>query len=100
RRPRRAQALIASRRMDRTTAITLGGLLASVGLAAAVFGRAPKAAATERLPTDPGEVLETVPGTAGDPRRAQEIALRRALTANPKNPVLAVTLARLEIQLA
>jgi tetratricopeptide (TPR) repeat protein len=86
--------------MDRGTAITLGALVACVAIAAAAFGRAPKAAASSRVPTDPGEVLETVTATPGDPRRAQETTLRRVLAQDPENVVAAVTLARLEIDLA
>lgn len=86
--------------MERGTVITLGVLLACVALAAAVFGRAPKAAATQRVPTDPAEVLEKVPGTASDPRRAQELALRRALAERPDHLPTAVALARLEIELS
>ncbi len=82
--------------MDRRTLYTLGGLGAVVALSAIVFGRAPSATAALRVPTDTGEVLETLPGKK-DPRIGQ---LRRAIAANPNDLRAATTLARLDIQLA
>jgi tetratricopeptide (TPR) repeat protein len=79
---------------------TLGALGAGVILAVVAFGKAPKAAATYRVPTDPAEVLETVPSGATDARGREIVALRRILAANPGNLRAALRLARLDIQLA
>ncbi|HEY8078234.1 MAG TPA: tetratricopeptide repeat protein [Labilithrix sp.] len=86
-------------RMERRTLYTLGGLAAAIALCAVVFGRAPKAAASSRVPSDPAEVLETLPGTT-DARTRRVASLRRALAANPRDLRAAVILARLDIQLA
>lgn len=86
--------------MDRGSAITLGVLVTGVALAAALFGRAPKAAAGTRVPSDPAEVLETALTPTNDPRRREEAALRRVLAASPENVPAAIALARLEIELA
>jgi tetratricopeptide (TPR) repeat protein len=85
--------------VERRTIYTLGGLGAVVALAAIVFGRAPSATAASRVPTDTGEVLETLPG-ATDARSKRVASLRRAVAANPNDLRAATALARLDIQLA
>jgi len=87
--------------VERRTVITLAVLGGSLALAAALFGRAPRAAASNaRVPTDPAEVLETLPGGAGDARMREVASLRRALAASPRDLAAAIALARLDIQLA
>src|SRR5437870_4200516 len=81
--------------MDRRTLGTLVVLAAGVALTAAVFGRSPRAAATERVPTDPAEILERSPGGQGE-----VAALRRVLAVNPKSVPAATRLARIHIRLA
>jgi tetratricopeptide (TPR) repeat protein len=85
--------------VERRTLYTLGGLAAAIAVCAVVFGRAPSAAATSRVPNDPGEVLETLPG-ARDPKSRRVAELRRAVAANPHDLRAAAALARLDIQLA
>jgi Tfp pilus assembly protein PilF len=87
--------------MDRRTLYTLAGLGGAVALCAIVFGHAPRAAAaTWRVPTDPGEVLESLPFTASDPRSDEIASLRRALAKNPRDLPRALRLARLDIDLS
>ena len=86
--------------MERRTLYTLGGLLGAVALSAIVFGRSPKSAASSRLPTDPAEVLETLPSGAGDARRVEIGRLRAALAQNPNHLTLALRLAKIDVQLA
>src|SRR4051812_22240529 len=81
--------------MDRRTLGTLVVLAAAVALTAAVFGRSPHAAATERVPTDPAEILERSPNGQGE-----VAALRRLLAAYPKNVGAATKLATIDIRLA
>lgn len=86
--------------MERRTLYTLGALGGAVALCAVLFGRAPQAAAaTWRVPTDPGEVLETLPFGASDARSREIASLRRALAAAPNDLPRAIRLARLDIQL-
>jgi len=85
--------------MERRTLYTLGGLGAAIALVAAVFGRTPQATASSRVPTDPSEVLESLP-SASDARSRRVVMLRRALASNPNDIVSATALARLDIQLA
>jgi Tfp pilus assembly protein PilF len=75
---------------------TLGTLGLGVVLAIALTGRSPKAVASDRVPTDPNEVLER--GIA--PARSEAVSLKRALANDPRNLRAAVRLARLDIQLA
>src|SRR4051812_6740896 len=87
--------------MERRTLYTLAGLGGAVALCALVFGKAPQAAASSaRVPTDPAEVLETLPYAATDARSRQITTLRRTLAAAPKDLPAAVRLAKLDIQLA
>lgn len=87
--------------MDRRTAYTLAGLAGAVALCAVVFGRAPQAAASSaRVPTDPGEVLESLPFAANDARSREISGLRRALAQSPRDLPRALRLARLDIQLS
>jgi Tfp pilus assembly protein PilF len=86
--------------MDRRTIYTLGGLGAAIALVAVVFGRAPHAAAEARVPTDRGEVLETLPYAATDARSREIAKLREGLAANPNNLRAATRLARLDIELS
>jgi len=76
----------------RVAAIGLAGL--GLGLAVVLAGRSPAAAAADRVPTDPGEVLAHT-GGAGE-----NAALRRALAANPRDLELALRVARADILLA
>jgi uncharacterized protein (TIGR02996 family) len=85
--------------MERRTLYTLGGLGAAIALCAIVFGRAPSATAASRVPSEAGEVLETLP-SAKDSRGQRIAMLRRAVAANPQDLRAATTLARLDIQLA
>lgn len=68
--------------------LVLGG---SIALCVVLFGRRPAAA---MQPTDPNEVLETLPVNV------QGKAMRRALAANPNDLPRAVRLARLDIEIA
>src|SRR4051794_33276849 len=87
--------------MERRTLFTLGGLGGAVALCALLFGRAPQAAAqTWRVPTDPGEVLESLPFAASDARSREIAGLRRTLAAAPQDLPRAIRLARLDIQLS
>lgn len=89
--------------MERRTLYALAGIGGAVALSAILFGRPPQAAASApRVPTDPNEVLETLPfgSTASDPQMREAAALRAALAKDPKDLELAVKLARLDIQLA
>jgi Tfp pilus assembly protein PilF len=71
-----------------------------VAVAALLFGRPPRSAASSRLPADPGEVLETLPYGASDARAREVASLRRALAKEPASLPAAIRLARLDIQLA
>jgi Tfp pilus assembly protein PilF len=89
--------------MERRRVVTLGSLAAAIAFSLVIFGRSPKEASARRTPTDPNEVLETLPGAVNgqpDPRRREEVTLRNVLAANPENLPAAVRLARLDIQLA
>jgi tetratricopeptide (TPR) repeat protein len=87
--------------MERRTVFTLAGVGAAVTLCALVFGRAPQAAATSaRVPIDPGEVLETLPFAAADPRAREIASLRAALAKSTLDLPGALRLARLDIELA
>ena len=87
--------------MDRRTLSTLAGLGGAVALSAIVFGRSPQpAAASWRVPTDPNEVLESLPFTASDPRSREIASLRRALAKNPRDLPRALRLARFDIDLS
>ena len=86
---------------SRRRAVTLAGLAGAVGLCALVFGRAPQTAASSaRVPTDPDEVLESLPFPASDARSREIAGLRRALAASPKDLPRAVRLARLDVLLS
>jgi hypothetical protein len=90
--------------MSRTRTRILGALGAAVVLAVVVVGRSRgrESAAGARVPTDPGEVLETVQATADarSPRTREIAALRSALAKEPHDLRAAVRLARLDIELA
>lgn len=87
--------------MDRRSLYTLAGLGAVVALSAIVFGQAPQAAASSaRVPTDPEEVLESLPFVASDVKKREIASLRRALAANPNDLPRALRLARLDITLS
>lgn len=87
--------------MERRTLYTLAGLGGAVALCALVFGKAPQAAAlSARVPTDPAEVLESLPYAATDARSRQITALRRTLALAPNDLAAALRLAKLDIQLA
>ena len=55
---------------------------------------APPCAAAPFVPTSDAQVLQRVPARVGDPRAADLQALRAAWRANPRDPALAVPLAR------
>lgn len=87
--------------MDRRS--LYGSLTLGVGVAFCllVFGRSPRAAADAgRIPTDVGEVLETLPVSIARGPNGEIKALRRALAARPDDLPRAVRLARLDIGLA
>src|SRR5689334_14634455 len=87
--------------MKRRSLLTLIALGSAVALSALVFGRAPQAAATSaRTPTDPDEVLESLPFAASDARSREIAGLRRALAARPDDLTRATRLARLDITLS
>lgn len=89
--------------MERRTIFTLAGIGGAVALSALLFGRPPAASASApRVPTDPAEVLETLPfgSTSSDPRAREADALRRDLAQRPTDLELAIRLARIDIQLA
>jgi Flp pilus assembly protein TadD len=87
--------------MERRTLYTLAGLGGAVAVCALVFGKAPQAAASSaRVPTDPAEVLESLPYAATDARSRQITTLRRTLALAPKDLPAALRLAKLDIQLA
>lgn len=90
--------------MDRRSllgSLVLGG---GIALCLVLFGRSPQSAAAQgRTPTDPSEVLETLPvsvqGSQQGPQREIK-SLRRALAVNPNDLQKALRLARLDIGLA
>lgn len=87
--------------MDTRRLLTFGGLVAVLGVGLAVFARAPHVAAETRIPTDPSEVLERLPGGgANDPRARELKALQSAWRSNPADEATALELARAEIGLA
>ena len=87
--------------MEKRRVITLGAIGGAIALAIALFGRAPRDASAARVPTDPNEVLEVLPGGGTSSRERSETAqLRRVLAADPKNLPAAVRLARIDIQLS
>jgi Tfp pilus assembly protein PilF len=87
--------------MERRTLYTLAALGGAVALSALIFGKAPQAAASSaRVPTDPAEVLESLPYAAGDARSRQIATLRRTLALAPTDLPAALRLAKLDIQLA
>src|SRR4051794_15476519 len=55
-------------RMEKRRVITLGAIAGAIAIAMIAFGRAPKDASASRVPTDPNEVLETLPSGADDSR--------------------------------
>ena len=76
------------------TVLVLGavGLAGALTLAAVAAPRRGARTATTYTPTDPSQIVATVP--ARDP---DEVAARRALAASPENVELAVTLARADL---
>ena len=85
---------------DKKRLVTLGVLGAAIAIAVAIAGKSPKAAASDRVPSDPAEVLETLASKNADPRSRETSELRRALALDPRNLRAALRLARLDIQLA
>src|SRR4051812_39524893 len=87
--------------MDRRSLYASLALGAGVAVCLLFFGRSPKAAADPgRVPTDPSEVLETLPVSLESGPHKEIKALRRALAARPDDLPRAVRLARLDIGLA
>lgn len=79
------------------TVLALGavGLAGALTLAAFAAPDRARASTRSRLPTDPDEVIATVP-----PRDPEEVAARRALATSPDALEIAVSLARADIQRA
>ncbi len=73
------------------------GLLVLVG---AVFFRPSLAADVPRRPATDSEVLEKLPLGASDPREREQDRLRRLLAAHPDDLRLAVSLAKLDIEIS
>ena len=86
--------------MTKRRRYTVGALAAAVVVALVAFGRPPKAAATVRVPAADGEIVESLPFAANDPRRRELAQLRRTLAHDPKNLAAAVRLARIDIRLS
>ncbi len=89
--------------MERRTVYALAAIGGAVALSALLFGRAPQAAASApRVPTDPNEVVETLPFGSGaaDPKSREAAALRTVLARDPKNLAVAARLAQLDIELS
>src|ERR1700744_4676438 len=87
--------------MERRRLITLGAIGGSIALSLVFFGRSPKDASAKRTPTDPSQVVETLPiakGQAGPTREVLE--LRKMLAQKPDYLPAALRLAQVDIQLA
>lgn len=87
--------------MERRRVITLGAIGGAIALSLVFFGRSPKDASAKRTPTDPSEVLETLPAAKGQSTASREVIdLRKMLAQKPDYLPAALRLAQLDIGLA